>query len=80
MGGWAAIPADGIDAALDALLPAAIDLLEGLVAVNSTSPSFMGVVTEDVIGGETICSCMIGAYLVGAGFDLHEVAPDPRPG
>ncbi|WKL41721.1 M20/M25/M40 family metallo-hydrolase [Sinorhizobium meliloti] len=58
--------------------PGAEQLLEQLVSVNSINPGFPGIARETVIGGETACTRLIGAYLSNLGFELHDIAVDPQ--
>lgn len=66
------------ESVVDALLPSALDLLERMIAVNSITPDYYGIDRASVIGGETECTRMLGTWLSHAGFETHEVAPDPE--
>lgn len=61
---------------VDRLFPSALDLLERMISVNSITPNFYTVDRASVIGGESICARMIGAWLAQANFEIHEIAPD----
>ncbi|WP_234838457.1 M20/M25/M40 family metallo-hydrolase [Sinorhizobium medicae] len=67
-----------IDDAIDRLAPGAEQLLEQLVGINSINPGFPGIDRESVIGGETACTRLIGAYLSKLDFELNDVAADPQ--
>ena len=69
---------NAVDTEIDALFPAALGLLERMIAVNSITPNFYTIKRATVIGGESACSRMLGAWLGAADFELHEVAPDPE--
>lgn len=69
---------DVIDAHIEAKSANALSLLEDVIRINSVNPEFIGIRREDVIGGETRCARLIGGFLEGHGFELHEVAPDPE--
>jgi len=58
----------------------AVDLLRRLVAVNSVNPSFPGVESESVIGGETRCNELLEPMFQAAGFATHWVHADERRG
>lgn len=55
-----------VDAAVDSLFPSALSLLEQMIRVNSVTPNFYTIKREDVIGGETLCSRMLGEWLAPA--------------
>lgn len=67
-----------VDAEIDRLFPDATGLLERMIAINSITPNFYTIERSSVIGGETECSRMLAAWLAEAGFETHEVAPDPE--
>jgi acetylornithine deacetylase/succinyl-diaminopimelate desuccinylase-like protein len=65
-------------ARIDALRDDAVELLAELVRIDSTNPSFTGVVREEVIGGETRCNEVLRERYENAGLETHWVAEDPE--
>ncbi len=63
---------------VDGLLPDAVALLEELVAIDSTNPSFAGVERAAVIGGETRCNEVLRQRYEQAGLEAHWVVEDPE--
>lgn len=67
-----------VDAAIDARFDEALELLEQLVAINSITPDYYATERASVIGGESACARRFGAWMAQAGYEVHEVAPDPE--
>jgi acetylornithine deacetylase len=63
---------------VDSLRDDAVALLEELVRIDSTNPSFAGVDRAAVIGGETRCNEVLRERYEQAGLETHWVAPDPE--
>ena len=63
---------------VDSLRDVAVALLEELVRIDSTNPSFAGVDRAAVIGGETRCNEVLRERYEQAGLETHWVAPDPE--
>lgn len=67
-----------IDAAIDELMPEALEVLRDMVRVNCINPLFPGIKREDVIGGEAKAGRIFADYVQKFGFDLDIFAPDPE--
>ena len=63
---------------IEALRDEAVALLDELVRIDSTNPSFAGVDRAAVIGGETRCNEVLRERYQQAGLETHWVAPDPE--
>ena len=63
---------------VDSLRDDGVALLEELVRIDSTNPSFAGVDRAAVIGGETRCNEVLRERYEQAGLETHWVAPDPE--
>jgi len=54
-----------------------LELLEELVRIDSTNPSFPGVDAKELIGGETACNQVLADAFSGSGCDITWVSEDP---
>ncbi len=63
-------------ARVDALLLDGVALLEELVSIDSTNPTFTGIDRAAVIGGETRCNEVLRERYAQAGLETHWVAVD----
>src|SRR5881396_2088127 len=61
---------------IEALRHDGVALLDELVRIDSTNPSFAGVDRAAVIGGETRCNEVLRGRYEQAGLETHWVAPD----
>jgi acetylornithine deacetylase len=61
---------------IDELRDAGIDVLGRLIAIDSTNPTFPGVESSKVIGGETLCNEALREKYDEAGLESHWVAED----
>ncbi len=69
-----------VRAAVDAAFDDAVELLEALVAIDSTNPSFPGIDASAAAGGEARCVALLEERYAALGLTTEQVAPDPaRP-
>jgi acetylornithine deacetylase/succinyl-diaminopimelate desuccinylase-like protein len=69
-----------VRAAVDAAFDDAVELLEALVAIDSTNPSFPGIDGAAAAGGEARCVALLEERYAALGLSTERVAPDPvRP-
>lgn len=69
-----------VRAAVDAAFDDAVALLEALVAIDSTNPSFPGIDGSAAAGGEARCVALLEERYAALGLRTERVAPDPaRP-
>jgi acetylornithine deacetylase/succinyl-diaminopimelate desuccinylase family protein len=64
--------------AVDARQDQGVQLLEGLIRIDSTNPTFPGVDPEACIGGESACNELLAEAFGRAGCVIHRVAVDQR--
>ena len=67
-----------VRAAVDAAFDDAVELLEALVAIDSTNPSFPGIDATAAAGGEARCVALLEERYAALGLSTERVAPDPQ--
>lgn len=67
-----------VRAAVDAAFDDAVELLEALVAIDSTNPSFPGIDATAAAGGEARCVALLEERYAALGLRTERVAPDPQ--